>query len=55
MKYQVMPFELTNALSSFQRYINKIFSKKIDIFVIMYLDNILIYTDNNRNGYIATV
>ena len=42
-KYQVMLFELFNALASFQSYINKILIKKFDIFVIVYLDNILIY------------
>ena len=41
-KYQVMFFGLTNAPASFQGYINKIFAKKFDIFVILYLDNILI-------------
>ncbi len=41
-KYQVMPFGLSNTLASFQRYINKILAKKLDIFVIVYLDDILI-------------
>ena len=39
-----MPFGLSNALASFQRYINRIQAKKLDIFVIVYLDNIFIYT-----------
>lgn len=43
-EYQVMSFKFFNALVSFQDYINKIFAKKLDIFVIVYLDNILIYT-----------
>ena len=29
--------------------------EKLDIFVIVYLDNILIYIDDNRNGHIAAV
>ena len=37
-KYQVMSFGLTNMPLSFQRYINKIFTEKFDIFVIVYLD-----------------
>ena len=37
-----MPFKLSNDLKSFQGYINKILAKKLDIFVIAYLDNILI-------------
>ena len=54
-KYQVMPFRLTNVPASFQEFINKIFAEKFDIFVIMYLDNILIYTDDNGDGHIAVV
>ena len=50
-----MPFGLTNALASFQRYINKIFAEKLDIFGIMYLDDILIYTDDDRDGHVAAV
>ena len=45
-KYQVMLFGLFNTPASFQRYVNKILVKKLDIFVIVYLDNILIYTEN---------
>ena len=45
-KYQVMLFGLSNTPTSFQRYVNKILLKKLDVFVIVYLDNILIYTEN---------
>ena len=45
-KYQVMPFGLFNALTSFQGYINKILVEKLDIFVIVYLNDILIYIEN---------
>ena len=38
-----MPFELSNAPASFQSYINKILTEKIDIFVIVHQDDILIY------------
>ena len=54
-KYQVMPFGLSNARASFQDYINKILAKKLDIFIIVYLDNILIYTNNAIQAYIDTV
>ena len=43
-KYQVMFFRLSKEPASFQGYINKILAKKLDIFVIVYLDNILLYT-----------
>ena len=50
-----MPFDLTNASTSFQGYINKILAEKLDIFIIVYLDDILIYTNNDQNGHVAAV
>ena len=50
-----MPFGLTNTLASFQKYINIILPEKLDIFIIVYLDNILIYNDNDENGDVAAV
>ena len=41
-----MPFGLSNAPASFQDYINKIFAEKLNILVIIYLDDILIYTED---------
>ena len=38
-----MPFGLSNTLATFQGYINKILAENLDVFVIVYLDNILIY------------
>ena len=43
-EYQVMPFGISNALASFQGYVNKILAEKLDVFVIVYLNDILIYT-----------
>ena len=54
-EYQVMPFGLTNAPASFQGYINKILAEKLDIFVIVYLDDILIYTEDDGDGHVAAV
>ena len=51
----MMPFGKPNALASFQGYINKIFAEKLDIFVIVSLDNILIYTDDNEDGHVTAV
>lgn len=39
-----MSFGLSNTLTSFQGYINNVLAKKLDIFMIIYLDNIMIYT-----------
>ena len=39
-----MPFGLSNTPANFQGYINKILPKKLDVFFIVYLDDILIYT-----------
>ena len=50
-----MPFGLSNALASFQGYINKILAKKLDIFVIMYLDDIFIYTEDQGRGHVEAV
>ena len=46
LKYQVIPFKLSNAPASFRDYINKIVAEKLNVFVIVYLDDILIYTKN---------
>ena len=47
-----MLFGLSNAPASFQGYINKILAKKLNIFVIIYLDNIFIYTKDPGQAYV---
>ncbi len=54
-EYQVMPFGLTNAPVTFQNYINKILAEKLDVFVIVYLDNIFIYTKSKSKDYVEVV
>ena len=50
-----MLFGLFNAPASFQGYINKILLKKLNIFVIIYLDNIFIYNKDPGQGHINAV
>ena len=45
-EWLVMPFRLTNAPAAFQRFMNDIFSDHLDVSVTIYLDDILIYSDN---------
>ncbi|KAF8823985.1 hypothetical protein HHX47_DHR9000281 [Lentinula edodes] len=44
-KWKVMPFSLMNAPAAFQQFVNDIFSDMLDVCVIVYLDDILIYSD----------
>jgi hypothetical protein len=46
-----MPFSLTNTLAIFQAYINKALSRLIDYFVVIYLNNILIYSKLGKDYY----
>ena len=50
-----MLFELLNAPASFQDYINKILAKKLDVFVIDSLDNILIYINDASQAHVNVV
>ena len=45
-EYQVMPFGLTNAPATFQAYINKALRGLIDVICVVYLDDILIYSED---------
>ena len=45
-EYQVLHFDLSNAPTSFQGYINKILAEKLNVFVIIYLNDILTYIED---------
>jgi hypothetical protein len=53
----VIPFGLTNALATFQNYINNILAPYLDYFCTTYLDDTLIYSDNfeEHQQYICLV
>jgi hypothetical protein len=42
-KYLVMSFGLTNALAHFMYFMNSIFMPELDIFVMVFIDVILVY------------
>ena len=46
-----MPFGLTNTLATFQAYINKVLSGIVDYFIVIYLDDILIYFKLGEDYY----
>ena len=44
-EYLIMPFGLTNAPTTFIRLINNTLRECLDIFIVVYLDDILIYLE----------
>ncbi|EIE82958.1 hypothetical protein RO3G_07663 [Rhizopus delemar RA 99-880] len=50
-EYTVMSFGLTNAPASFQGLINDTLPEFLDLFVVVYLDDILIYSENLTDHY----
>jgi Reverse transcriptase (RNA-dependent DNA polymerase) len=48
-EWLVMPFRLSNAPTAFQRFMNNIFSDLLNVCVIVYLNDILIYSDDDTD------
>ncbi|KAF8752836.1 hypothetical protein RHS01_07456 [Rhizoctonia solani] len=48
-EYLVMPFGLTNAPAAFQHFMNNLFRDLIDVTVVIYLDNVLIFLENPKD------
>ena len=51
-EWSVIPFSLTNTTTAFQQFMNDIFSDLLDVCVIIYLDDILIYSNNMSEHYL---
>ena len=47
-EYLIMLFELCNASSNFQNYINETICEYLDIFCSVYLNDVLIYNDDEN-------
>jgi len=45
-EWSIMPFSFTNALMAFQQFMNNIFFNLLDVCIVIYLDDILIYSNN---------
>ena len=50
-----MLFGLSNTPARFQNYITKLFAKKLDIFIIIYLDDIQVFIEGSGQPYIETM
>ena len=50
-KYTVMLFSLTNVLVTFQSLINTVLQQYLDIFVTVYINDILVYTNGTLEEY----
>ncbi|MBW0461242.1 hypothetical protein O181_000957 [Austropuccinia psidii MF-1] len=56
-EYFVMPFDLTNAPASFQNIVNDIFADFLKIFVVVYLDDVIVFSSSEEEHVkqVATV
>ncbi|MBW0506122.1 hypothetical protein O181_045837 [Austropuccinia psidii MF-1] len=56
-EYLVMPFRLTNAPASFQNLVNNIFNDLLDVYVVVYLDEIMVFSKSEEEyvTHVSTV
>ncbi|MBW0483767.1 hypothetical protein O181_023482 [Austropuccinia psidii MF-1] len=56
-EYLFMPFGLTNASSSFENLVNDIFQDLVDIYVVVYLDDIMVFSKSEEEHvtHVSTV
>ncbi|MBW0548584.1 hypothetical protein O181_088299 [Austropuccinia psidii MF-1] len=56
-EYFVMPFGLTNAPASFQNLVNDIFQDLLDVYVVVYLDDIMVFSKSEEEHvtHVSTV
>ena len=50
-EYLVMPFGLANAPATFQAYIHRALSGLVDVICIVYLDDVLVYSQNEKDHW----
>jgi hypothetical protein len=48
-EYTMMSFGLTNALAYFMYLINKVFMEYLDKFVVVFIDDILVYSETEED------
>ncbi|MBW0511427.1 hypothetical protein O181_051142 [Austropuccinia psidii MF-1] len=56
-EYLIMPFGLTNAPASFQNLVNDIFQDMLDVYVVVYLDEIMVFSKSEQEHvtHVSTV
>ena len=56
-KFTMMPFELTNALAAFMDLMHRVFLPYLDMFVVVFVDDILIYSksEEDHEGHLRIV
>ncbi|KAK6131348.1 hypothetical protein DH2020_034916 [Rehmannia glutinosa] len=54
-EFVVMPFGLTNAPAAFMDLMHRVFSPYLDLFVVIFIDDILIYSKTKHETHLRTV